>query len=467
MATKKEVKGYADGIPVYCAHDAIVPVGQMRPNPKNPNMHPDEQLKRLGAIIRGAGWRNAITVSLRSGLIVRGHGRLAAAQLEGLAEVPVDYQNYASEAEELADLVADNRIAELADPDMQKLAGIFEEINAAEFPIEMTGFTFAEYSEIADALSAAAENLIGADDEVPLPKNPISKRGDLWILGDRHRVYCGDSTKTADVAKVFHGGGYAHLLLTDPPYNVDYEGGTKEKLKIENDNMSDSQFEKFLTAAFKCAKEHMNPGAAFYIFHADSNGLTFRKTCEDVGMHVRQCLIWVKNAFVMGRQDYQWKHEPCLYGWIEGGAHYFTKDRSQATVYEDEAVDYTKLKKQELLDILMKLQSTEEPTTVIHENKPAKNDIHPTMKPVALLLRLIKNSTRRGEIVFDDFCGSGSTLIACEQADRTCYAIEYDPKYVDAIVKRYVLVTGKNDVVCIRNGKQLSQKEMVAIFREE
>ena len=184
-------------------------------------------------------------------------------------------------------------------------------------------------------------------------------------------------------------------------------------------------------------------------------------------MHVRQCLIWVKNAFVMGRRDYQCKHEPCLYGWIEGGAHYFTKDRSQATVYEDEAVDYTKLKKQELLDILMKLQSTEEPTTVIHENKPAKNDIHPTMKPVALLLRLIKNSTRRGEIVFDDFCGSGSTLIACEQADRTCYAIEYDPKYVDAIVKRYVLVTGKNDVVCIRNGKQLSQKEMVAIFREE
>ena len=199
---------------------------------------------------------------------------------------------------------------------------------------------------------------------------------------------------------------------------MDYEGGTKEKLKIENDNMSDSQFEKFLTAAFKCAKEHMSPGAAFYIFHADSNGLTFRKTCEDVGMHVRQCLIWVKNAFVMGRQDYQWKHEPCLYGWIEGGAHYFTKDRSQATVYEDEAVDYTKLKKQELLDILMKLQSTEEPTTVIHENKPAKNDIHPTMKPVALLLRLIKNSTRRGEIVFDDFCGRSEEHTSELQSQR-------------------------------------------------
>ena len=232
MATKKEVKGYADGIPVYCAHDAIVPVGQMRPNPKNPNMHPDEQLKRLGAIIRGAGWRNAITVSLRSGLIVRGHGRLAAAQLEGLAEVPVDYQNYASEAEELADLVADNRIAELADPDMQKLAGIFEEINAAEFPIEMTGFTFAEYSEIADALSAAAENLIGADDEVPLPKNPISKRGDLWILGDRHRVYCGDSTKTADVAKVFHGGGVCTFIIDESPV----QRGLRRRYQREAEN---------------------------------------------------------------------------------------------------------------------------------------------------------------------------------------------------------------------------------------
>lgn len=446
MATKKEVKGYADGIPVYCAHDAIVPVEQMQPNPKNPNMHPDEQLKRLGAIIRGAGWRNAITVSLRSGLIVRGHGRLAAAQLEGLAEVPVDYQNYASEAEELADLVADNRIAELADPDMQKLAGIFEEINAAEFPIEMTGFTFAEYSEIADALSAAAENLIGADDEVPLPKNPISKRGDLWILGDRHRVYCGDSTKTADVAKVFHGGGYAHLLLTDPPYNVDYEGGTKEKLKIENDNMSDSQFEKFLTAAFKCAKEHMSPGAAFYIFHADSNGLTFRKTCEDVGMHVRQCLIWVKNAFVMGRQDYQWKHEPCLYGWKEGDAHYFVDDRTQATVYEDKGIDLKKLKKDEAIKLLQDIFSDKQSTTVINEDKPARSAEHPTMKPVKLLARLIRNSTRPGETVLDPFGGSGSTLIACEQLGRICYTMEFDPKYCDVIIDRWEKLTGQKAV---------------------
>lgn len=213
MKNKAKVKGYADGIPVYCAHDAVIAADEMRPNPKNPNMHPDEQLRRLGAIIRNAGWRNAITVSTRSGLIVRGHGRLAAAQLEGLSEVPVDYQDYASDAEELADLIADNRIAELADPDMQKLAGLFEEIDAAEFPIELTGFTRDEYGEIADALIAATEGLADADEEMPLPEEPVSRKGDLWLLG-KHRVYCGDSTRKSDVDDMWQGGG-VHLVIAD------------------------------------------------------------------------------------------------------------------------------------------------------------------------------------------------------------------------------------------------------------
>lgn len=207
MKGKNEVKGYADNIPVYCAHDAIVPLGELRPNPKNPNMHPEEQLKRLGAIIRGAGWRNPITVSTRSGLIVRGHGRLAAAQLEGLTEAPVDYQNYMSDAEELADLVADNRIAELADPDMQKLAGIFEEIMASDISMDMTGYTFAEYSEIADALSDALDGLTGLDDEVTPPPEPVSRLGDMWVLGGRHKVFCGDSTNRENVDNLLHGGG--------------------------------------------------------------------------------------------------------------------------------------------------------------------------------------------------------------------------------------------------------------------
>lgn len=236
-------------------------------------------------------------------------------------------------------------------------------------------------------------------------------------------------------------------------------------MRIANDNLSDGAFERLLTEAFGNAKDRLKPGGAFYIFHPDSNGLTFRKVCEAVGLHVRQCLIWVKNAFVMGRQDYQWRHEPCLYGWKEG-AHYFTKDRTQSTVYEDEAVDYTKMKKQELLDILTNMQRADGNTTVIHENKPVRNALHPTMKPVALLLRLIRNSTKRGETVYDPFNGSGSTLIACEQSERVCYAMELDPKYVDATVKRYVMVTGKNDVVCMRKGRRLSQKEINKIFAE-
>ena len=464
MKNKNEVKGYADGIPVYCAHDAVVPVSEMQPNPKNPNTHPEEQLKRLGAIIRGAGWRNPITVSTRSGLIVRGHGRLAAAQMEGLTEVPVDYQNYASDAEELADLVADNRIAELADPDMQKLAEIFEEIVSSDTSIDMTGYTFSEYSEIADALSNAIDGLADPDDEITPPPETVSRLGDMWVLGGRHKVFCGDSTSREDVDKMWHGGGY-DLLLTDPPYNVDYEGGTGEKLKIANDNLSESAFEKLLREAFENAKEHLKPGGAFYIFHSDGNGLIFRKTCEAAELHVRQCIIWVKNAFVIGRQDYQWQHEPCLYGWKEG-AHYFVKDRTQATVVEEEAVDYAKLKKQELIELLEKQRSGDEPTTVIRENKPIRNSMHPTMKPVPLLLRLIKNSSRRGEIVFDPFGGSGSTLIACEQADRVCYTMELDPKYVDVIVKRHMLVTGKDDVICIRDGRELSRREVSKLIQE-
>lgn len=465
METEMKVKGYADGIPVYCAHDAVVAIDDVHPNPKNPNTHPKEQLKRLGAIIRVAGWRNPITVSTRSGLIVRGHGRLAAAQMEGLEEVPVDYQNYASDEEELADLIADNRIAELAESDMQKLASVLDELAAADFSMDMAGYTFSEYGDIADAMQTPVTLLENVDKDVPPPRTAFTKNGDQWVLGGKHKVLCGDCTDTASIAEMCQGGGYA-LLVTDPPYNVDYEGGTGEKLKIANDNLNDSAFEELLFAAFTNAKEQLKPGGAFYIFHPDGNGLVFRKLCEEVGLHVRQCIIWVKNAFVVGRQDYQWKHEPCLYGWKEG-AHYFIHDRSQATVYEEEKPDYAKMKKQELLGILLSRQNEEEPTTVIRENKPVRNAMHPTMKPVALLSRLIKNSSRREEIVFDPFGGSGSTLIACEQTGRVCHTIEIDPKYVDVIVKRYVLVTGKNDVVCIRDGKEMRGEELSEIFEKE
>ena len=265
--------------------------------------------------------------------------------------------------------------------------------------------------------------------------------GDVWLLG-RHRLMCGDSTKEADVAKLM-GGEQAHLLLTDPPYNVDYQGGTKDKMKIANDNMDDVAFVSFLNAAFNCATQAMRPGAAFYIWHADSKGWEFRSALKEAGLTLRETLIWVKNALVLGRQDYQWRHEPCLYGWKEGAAHYFIDDRSQSTVIEDTGVDYRKLKKDELLKLVLQLTDVSVPNTVIYEDKPTKNDIHPTMKPVKLMARLIKNSTRQEELVLDLFGGSGSTLIACEQINRKCCMMEFDPKYCDAILDRWEKLTGE------------------------
>ncbi len=285
----------------------------------------------------------------------------------------------------------------------------------------------------------ADEDDYGEEDAANAPTrcNP----GDVWLLG-RHRLMCGDSTKEADVAKLM-GGEQAHLLLTDPPYNVDYQGGTKDKMKIANDNMDDVAFVGFLTAAFNCAIQAMRPGAAFYVWHADSKGYEFRTALQEVGLTLRETLIWVKNALVLGRQDYQWRHEPCLYGWKDGAAHYFIDDRSQSTVIEDAGVDYRKMKKDELLKLVLQLTDVSMPNTVIYEDKPTKNDIHPTMKPVKLMARLIRNSTRQGEFVLDLFGGSGSTLVACEQINRQCFTMEYDPRYCDAILDRWEKLTGE------------------------
>ena len=285
----------------------------------------------------------------------------------------------------------------------------------------------------------ADEDDYGEEDAANAP--PRCNPGDVWQLG-RHRLMCGDSTKEADVAKLM-GGERAHLLLTDPPYNVDYQGGTKDKMKIANDNMDDVAFVGFLTAAFNCAIQAMRPGAVFYVWHADSKGYEFRTALKEVGLTLRETLIWVKNALVLGRQDYQWRHEPCLYGWKDGAAHYFVDDRSQSTVIEDAGVDYRKLKKDELLKLVLQLTDVSVPNTVIYEDKPTKNDIHPTMKPVKLMARLIKNSTKQEQLVLDLFGGSGSTLIACEQINRKCFTMEYDPKYCDAILDRWEKLTGE------------------------
>jgi site-specific DNA-methyltransferase (adenine-specific) len=268
----------------------------------------------------------------------------------------------------------------------------------------------------------------------------ITKTGDIWQLG-RHRLMCGDSTSIDDV-KTLMCGHQADMLLTDPPYNIAYEGGTKDKLTIQNDNMDSDKFRQFLRDAFAAADAVMRGGAAFYVWHSDSERCNFQGACADNGWSVRQCLIWNKSSFVLGRQDYQWKHEPCLYGWKEGAAHYFVKNRKLTTVQNDN-VDLDVMTADELREYIRNLI---EPTTVMDENKPTRNGEHPTMKPVALLERQIKNSSKIGEKVIDLFGGSGSTLIACERLDRTCYMMEIDQRYCDVIIKRWEELTGEKAI---------------------
>lgn len=272
------------------------------------------------------------------------------------------------------------------------------------------------------------------------------KPGDVWQLGT-HRLLCGDSTVPTDVAKLM-GAETVDLLLTDPPYNVDYTGKTKDALTIQNDRMEDGSFLDFLTGAFITANEYLKPGGVFYIWHADSEGYNFRTACKNIGWQVRQCLIWNKNCFVMGRQDYQWKHEPCLYGWKDGAAHYFVDDRTQSTVFEDKGVDFKKLKKEELVQLLQNMHAAKVSTTVIDCDRPSRSEEHPTMKPVKLLALQIRNSSRMGETVLDLFGGSGSTLIACEQLGRKARLVELDPKYCDVILDRWEKLTGGNAKLC-------------------
>lgn len=274
-----------------------------------------------------------------------------------------------------------------------------------------------------------------------VPEEPTSQGGEIYQLG-RHRLMVGDSTKAEDV-KALMNGELADLVITDPPYNVDYTGKTKDAMKIQNDKMSSDSFLAFLTDAFVNLRDNTKEGGAFYIWHAATETRNFWQACHDAALQVRQQIIWVKNIFVLGRQDYHWRHEPCLYGWVDGGSHYFINDRSQDTVLEPSSVDFDKIKKDEAIEIIKKIYQQLEPSSVIYEDKPSKADIHPTMKPVNLFARLIKNSSKSGDKVLDLFGGSGTTIMAAEQLGRSAYVMEYDPHYADAIIARWEKFTGE------------------------
>lgn len=375
------------------------------PYARNARTHSEEQVTRLASSIKEFGWTNPILVDGENGVIA-GHGRLAAAKKLGIEAVPTIELSGLTQAQKRAYILADNRMALDAGWDDELLSIELSELKGMDFDLSLTGFSDEEMGDLLGDGSAATED---DDAEVPEPPvEPVTKPSDVWIMGN-HRLVCGDSCLPETLEKLMLGEK-ADLYLTDPPYNVAYEGGTKDALTIMNDSMDDESFRSFLRDAFSMADAVMRKGASFYVWHADLEGYNFRGACRDVGWKVRECLIWVKNALVLGRQDYQWRHEPALYGWKEGAPHGWYSDRAQ--------------------------------TTVLEFDKPARNGEPPTMKPVELFKYLVGNSSKKGDIVLDSFGGSGTTLIACEESGRKARLVELDPRYCDVIIRRWQNVTG-------------------------
>lgn len=406
-------------------------------NPRKDLKPEDEEYQKIKKSLIEFGYVAPIIVNADM-TVIGGHQRLKALKELGYIEIECNVVDL-DKTKEKALNIALNKIS--GEWDNDKLEGLLAELREADFDLEVIGFNFDEINAMLD-INEAEEDNFDVEQTLDEIEEPISKQGDIWILG-KHRLMCGDSTNEKDVKKLMNKK-VANLILTDPPYNVNYEGIAG---KIANDNMSETEFYNFLLKSFKNMFDFVKPGGSVYIFHADTEGLNFRKAFKEAGFKLAQCLIWVKNTFVMGRQDYQWRHEPVLYGWKEGIAHYFIDDRTQSTVIEDKHQDFRKMKKEELIKILEDIYSDKTSTTIINENRPSVNEEHPTMKPINLLSRLIKNSSRIGEYVLDLFGGSGSTLIACEQLERTCYMMELDPKYCDVIIKRWENLTGQKAIL--------------------
>lgn len=409
---------------------------KLKPYEKNARKHQEADLSTIKASISEFGMSDPIGVWGKDNIIVEGHGRYLACKELGIAEVPVIHLDHLTDEQRRAYALAHNKTAEMSEWDFDLLGGELADI----IDIDMSDFGF-------DLSEDEEEETEVIEDEIPEEVEPVAKMGDIWQLG-RHRLMCGDSTSVTDVEKLMNGAK-ADMLLTDPPYNVDYEGKTKDKLKIENDKMDNDSFRQFLIDAFTTADLYMKEGAVFYIWHADSEGYNFRGACFDVGWKVRQCLIWVKNSLVLGRQDYQWKHEPCLYGW-KNGTHFWNGGRKERTTITDfDIFELRDKSKEELLKFIEEYCCDHEDieTSIIYEEKPSKNAEHPTMKPIKLLARSVKNSSKEGDNVLDLFGGSGSTLITCEQLNRKCFMMELDPKFVDVIIARWEKFTGQKAVL--------------------
>lgn len=389
-----------------------VNIDRLVPYTRNARTHSKEQILQLRASLREFGFVNPVIVD-KDLNIIAGHGRIIAAKEEGVTEVPCVFAEHLTEAQKRAYILADNRLAMNAGWDEQMLSVEISDLQAADFDVSLLGFDDAELNKLMGAVDDVKDDDFDVDSE--LQKPAVTKPGDLWLLG-RHRLVCGDSTRQ-ETYDLLMDGNMVNLVVTDPPYNVNYEGTAG---KIKNDNMADEKFYKFLLDAFSLTEKVMTKDASIYVFHADTEGLNFRRAFADAGFYLSGTCIWKKQSLVLGRSPYQWQHEPVLFGWKKAGKHAWYSDRKQSTIWEFD--------------------------------KPRKNADHPTMKPVPLLAYPILNSSMTGCIVLDPFGGSGSTLIACEQTGRSCYMTELDEKFCDVVVRRYIELVGSAENVYLIRG---------------
>lgn len=400
----------------------LISVDKLVPYINNARTHSASQIQKLRSSLREFGFVNPVIID-REYNVLAGHGRILAAKEEQIEKVPCVFAEHLTEAQKKAYILADNRMALDAGWDEELLAIELAELEGFDFDLALIGFDEKELSSIFDNDKGIEDD--DFDVEAELQKPTISKQDDLWLLG-KHKLYCGDSTKAESYAKVMDSVK-ANLVVTDPPYNVNYEGSAG---KIKNDNMDNSSFFEFLLTAFLNLAPNMTEDSSIYVFHADTEGLNFRKAFVDAGFYLSGTCIWKKQSIVLGRSPYQWQHEPVLFGWKKKGKHQWYTGRKESTIWEFD--------------------------------KPKKNGDHPTMKPIPLLAYPIKNSSMTNSVVLDPFGGSGSTLIACEQLERVCHTIELDEKFCDVIVKRYVEQVGTaENVKLIRDGKEYSYKEVV------
>ena len=399
----------------------LVPIDKLIPYINNARTHSPDQIAKLRASLREFGFINPVIID-KDYTIIAGHGRCAAAKEEGLTEIPCVLADHLTEAQKKAYIIADNRMAMDAGWDEDLLRVEIEALEAEDFDPLLTGFDEDELSKLFDDGNDTEDD--DFDVEAELEQPAFTKPGDVWTLG-RHRLVCGDSTNP-ETFTILMEGKKANLVITDPPYNVNYEGSAG---KIKNDNMANDAFYNFLFEAFKNTEAVMDADASIYVFHADTEGLNFRRAFADAGFYLSGCCIWKKQSLVLGRSPYQWQHEPVLFGWKKKGKHKWYAGRKETTVWE--------------------------------YDKPKKNGDHPTMKPIPLLAYPIKNSSLTNSIVLDPFAGSGSTLIACEQTDRICYTIELDEKFCDVIVKRYIEQVDSTENVSVeRDGSVLKYEEV-------